>query len=41
MFDELFRAIPDIGAAGEPEMLQSNFIHAIDRLSFRLTPTKV
>jgi cytochrome P450 len=32
MFDELFRRLPDIEISGEPDMLQSNFIHGIKRM---------
>jgi methyl-branched lipid omega-hydroxylase len=41
MFEELFRAVPDIEAAAEPDMLQSNFIHGIKRMPVRFTPTTV
>jgi cytochrome P450 len=32
MFEELFRRLPDIRVTGEPDMLQSNFIHGIKRM---------
>jgi cytochrome P450 len=32
MFEELFRRLPDIAVTGEPEMLQSGFIHGIKRM---------
>ena len=32
MFEELFRRLPDIEITGEPDMLQSNFIHGIKRM---------
>jgi cytochrome P450 len=32
MFEELFRVIPDIEITGEPDMLQSAFIHGIKRM---------
>jgi cytochrome P450 len=38
MFEELFRRIPDIEVSGEPDMLQSNFIHGIKRMPCRFTP---
>ena len=38
MFDELFSALPDIEATGEPEMLQSPFIHGIKHLTAEFTP---
>lgn len=38
MFDELFRRIPDIEAAGPPARLQSGFINGIKRLPCRFTP---
>lgn len=38
MFDELFRRLPDIEAAGEPDRLQSGFINGIKRLPCRFTP---
>ena len=38
MFRELFRRLPDIEAAGEPELLQSSFIHGIKHLPARFTP---
>ena len=41
MFDELFRRLPDIQAAGAPDMLLSGFIHGIKRLPARFTPRPV
>ncbi len=38
MFDELFRRLPDIEAAGEPDCLHSAFINGIKRLPCRFTP---
>lgn len=38
MFTELFRRLPDIEAAGEPDVLQSNFIHGIKHLPASFTP---
>jgi methyl-branched lipid omega-hydroxylase len=32
MFEELFRRLPDIQVTGEPDMLQSAFIHGIKRM---------
>jgi cytochrome P450 len=32
MFEELLRRLPDIEVTGEPDMLQSNFIHGIKRM---------
>lgn len=32
MFEELFRRLPDIEITGEPDMLQSGFIHGIKRM---------
>jgi cytochrome P450 len=32
MFEELFRALPNIRISGEPDMLQSAFIHGIKRM---------
>ncbi len=32
MFEELLRRFPDIEITGEPDMLQSNFIHGIKRM---------
>ncbi len=39
MFDELLRRLPDIEVSGEPEYLQSNFIHGIKRMPVQFTPT--
>jgi methyl-branched lipid omega-hydroxylase len=40
MFEELFRRLPDIEISGEPDMLQSGFIHGIKRMPCRFTATK-
>lgn len=40
MFEELFRALPDIEISGEPAMLLSAFIHGIKRMPCRFTPRK-
>jgi cytochrome P450 len=37
LFEELFRVLPDIEAKGEPDMLQSNFIHGIKHLEAGFT----
>jgi cytochrome P450 len=39
MFRELFRHLPTIEAAGEPDRLQSNFINGIKHLPCRFSPT--
>jgi len=38
MFRELFRRLPDIEVTGEPDSLQSTFIHGIKRMPCRFTP---
>jgi cytochrome P450 len=38
MFEELFASLPDIEITGEPEMLQSAFIHGIKRMPASFTP---
>ena len=38
MFRELFRRLPDIHAVGEPDPLQSSFIHGVKHLQTRFTP---
>ncbi|MGE3421357.1 MAG: cytochrome P450 [Dehalococcoidia bacterium] len=38
MFEELFRRLPDIELAGEPERLRSNFINGIKHMPVRFTP---
>lgn len=38
MFRELFRRLPDIHAVGEPDPLQSSFIHGVKHLQARFTP---
>lgn len=40
MFQEIFALVPDIGATGEPDRLQSNFINGIKHLSCTFTPHK-
>ena len=37
MFEELFRRLPDIRVTGEPDMLQSIFIHGIKRMPVEYT----
>ena len=39
MFEEIFRALPDLHITAEPEMLQSGFIHGIKRMPCAFTPT--
>jgi methyl-branched lipid omega-hydroxylase len=39
MFEELLQRLPDIEVTGEPEYLQSNFIHGIKRMPASFTPT--
>jgi cytochrome P450 len=41
MFEELFRWLPDIRTVGEPDYLQSAFIHGIKRLPCEFTPAEV
>jgi cytochrome P450 len=38
MFEEIFRRLPDIEVVGEPERLQSFFIHGIKHMRCRFTP---
>lgn len=38
MFRELFSRLPDIRAVGEPDVLQSSFIHGVKRLPAAFTP---
>ncbi len=38
MFEELLRRLPDLEVSGEPEYLQSNFIHGIKRMPVGFTP---
>jgi cytochrome P450 len=40
MFDEIRRRIPDLAAVGEPDYLQSSFIHGIKRLPCAWTPPR-
>jgi cytochrome P450 len=40
MYEELFRRLPDIEVTGEPDMLQSNFIHGIKRMPCRWTEVR-
>jgi cytochrome P450 len=37
-FREIFDQVPDLHAAGEPDMLHSSFIHGIKRLDCEFTP---
>ena len=39
MFEELFRRLPDIEISGEPDCLQSSFIHGIKRMPCAFTPS--
>ena len=39
MFRELFKQIPDIKATGEPDLLQSAFIHGVKHLEATFTPS--
>ena len=41
MFRELFRDLPDIVAVGDPQPLQSAFIHGVKHLPARFTPTTI
>ncbi len=41
MFDELFRALPDIHVVGQPDMLFSGFIHGIKRMRVEFRPASV
>ena len=41
MFEELFRWLPDIAMTGEPDYLQSGFIHGIKRMTCEFTPTEI
>ncbi len=38
MFEELLHRLPDIEVSGEPDMLQSAFIHGIKRMPCRFSP---
>jgi cytochrome P450 len=38
MFEELLHRLPDIEVSGQPEYLQSNFIHGIKRMPASFTP---
>ncbi len=38
MFRELFRRLPDLQITGEPQRLQSFFIHGIKRMPVAFTP---
>jgi cytochrome P450 len=40
MFEELFRRLPDIEVSGEPDLLQSAFIHGIKRMPCTFTPAR-
>ena len=37
MFEEIFRALPDLRITAEPEMQQSGFIHGIKRMPCEFT----
>ncbi len=41
IFEEIFRWLPDLEITGEPDYLQSAFIHGIKRMRCSFTPTKV
>ena len=38
MFRELFERLPDIEASGEPDQLESSFIHGVKHLPATFTP---
>jgi methyl-branched lipid omega-hydroxylase len=38
MFEELLRRVPELEVSGEPDYLQSNFIHGIKRMPVSFTP---
>ncbi|MFK7895973.1 MAG: cytochrome P450 [Myxococcota bacterium] len=38
MFERIFRRLPDLQISGEPDYLQSNFIHGIKRMPCSFTP---
>jgi cytochrome P450 len=38
MFRELFRTLPDLEIVGQPDRLQSNFVHGIKHMDCRFTP---
>jgi cytochrome P450 len=40
MFEELFHRLPDLEITGEPDMLQSSFIHGIKRMPCAFTPAE-
>ncbi|MEE3140681.1 MAG: cytochrome P450 [Actinomycetota bacterium] len=40
MFRELFQKLPDIHAVGEPDTLQSSFIHGVKHMRAEFTPVK-
>ena len=40
MFEELLRRLPDLEITGEPDMLQSGFIHGIKRMPCKFSPTR-
>jgi cytochrome P450 len=40
MFEEIFRALPDLEISGEPDYLQSAFIHGIKRMPCRFTSSR-
>ena len=37
-FRELFNLLPDLEISGEPERLNSNFIHGIKHMNCKFTP---
>ena len=39
MFGELFNRLPDLEAAGPPDLLEASFIHGIKHLRATFTPT--
>jgi cytochrome P450 len=39
MFEELLRRVPDLEVSGEPDYLQSNFIHGIKRMPVSFSPS--
>ncbi len=41
MFEEIFQTLPDLEISGEPDYLQSAFIHGIKRMPCTFTPTRV
>jgi len=41
MFREIFRRIPDFEVVGEPERLQSFFIHGLKHMTVRFSPSRI